>query len=143
MKSIIQYVLLAILSIIAPVVGLLLAVAFAIFLDTLLGVFKAIKLKQKITSRKMSQVISKLVLYQVSLLTIYGMDHFLLSEFLRLKFEIPYVATKIVALVLIFVEATSIKENFESAFGINIFQKLKTTLRRSKEIKDDVQEIIE
>lgn len=141
MKSYIQHILTAIISIFTPVIGLLIAVALAIFLDTVLGLYRSMKKRQKITSRKLSNIISKLVLYQTALLTIYGMDHFLLSEMIKHLTSVPYLCTKIVALILIFVEATSIKENFEEAFNINIFQKLKSFLSRGKELKSDVDDI--
>ena len=43
--------------------------------------------------------------------------------------------------VIIFIELTSMKENFEAAFKIDVFQKLKALLRRSKELKDDLDEL--
>jgi hypothetical protein len=33
------------------------------------------------------------------------------------------------------------KENFEEAFNINIFSKVKEALKRTKEFKEDIQEI--
>ena len=33
------------------------------------------------------------------------------------------------------------KENFEAAFKVDIFQKLKALLRRSKELKDGIDEL--
>ena len=142
MKLSIKYLLLAFFSLFAPILGLLISVAVAIILDTILGIYKSIKLKIPITSRKLSNVISKLVLYQVALLSVYGIDRLLLDEFMKLHFQIEYIPTKIVALILIFVEVTSIKENFEEAFEINIFKKLKFFLKRTKEIKNDIEEIM-
>lgn len=124
-----------------PVVGILIAVGVAIALDTILGIAKAIILKDKITSRKLSNIVSKFVLYQSAILLLYTIDKFLLGEFFKIWFSIPFFFTKVVAIVIIFIELTSMKENFEAAFKVDIFKKLKELLRRSKELKDGVDKL--
>ncbi len=125
----------------APVVGILVAVGVAIALDTILGIAKAVILKDKVTSRKLSNIVSKFVLYQSAILLLYTIDKFLLGEFFKIWFSIPFFFTKVIAIVIIFIELTSMKENFEAAFKVDIFQKLKTLLRRSKELKDGIDEL--
>jgi hypothetical protein len=49
--------------------------------------------------------------------------------------------TKICAIVLIFIELVSIKENIEETFKIDIWQLLKRTFARAKEIKSSINEI--
>jgi hypothetical protein len=106
-----------------------------------LGIAKAVMIKDKVTSRKLSNIVSKFVLYQSAVLLLYVIDQFLIGEFFKLWFSIPFFFTKCVALVIIFIELTSMKENFEAAFQIDVFQKIKELLRRSKELKDDIDEI--
>lgn len=125
----------------APVVGILIAVGVAIALDTILGIAKAVILKDKVTSRKLSNIVSKFILYQSAVLLLYTIDNFLLGEFFKIWFSIPFFFTKVVAIIIIFIELTSMKENFEAAFKIDIFQKLKVLLRRSKELKDGIDEL--
>jgi hypothetical protein len=138
MKTYIIYFFTTLLLFFAPIQGLLISVATAIALDTIFGIAKSIKKKEKITSRKLSNIISKFVLYQAAVLLIFTIDTFLLGEFFKVWFSIPYFFTKIVTIILIFIEAVSIKENFEEAFKINIFAMLKRALKRSKDIKADV-----
>lgn len=126
----------------APVGGILIAVGVAIALDTLFGIAKAVKIKDKITSRKLSNIVSKFVLYQSAILLIYIMDHYLLGEFFKIWFSIDHFFTKAVAMVVIFVEMFSIKENFEIIFGVDLFSKIKLALRRTSEIKEGIKKII-
>lgn len=138
MKTYIAYFFTTLLLFFAPIQGLLISVGTAIALDTIFGIAKAIKLKEKITSRKLSNIVSKFVLYQAAVLLIFTIDIFLLGEFFKLWFSIPFFFTKIVTIILIFIEAVSIKENFEKAFNVNIFRLLKKFLKRSVEIKEDI-----
>lgn len=138
MKTYIAYFFTTLLLFFAPIQGLLISVGTAIALDTIFGISKAIKLKDKITSRKLSNIVSKFVLYQAAVLLIFTIDVFLLGEFFKIWFSIPFFFTKIVTIILIFIEAVSIKENFEEAFNVNVFRLLKKFLKRSIEIKEDI-----
>jgi hypothetical protein len=138
MKTYIVYIFTTLLLFFAPIQGLLISVGTAIALDTIFGIAKSIKLKDKITSRKLSNIVSKFVLYQASVLLIFTIDTFLLGEFFKLWFSIPFLFTKIVTIILIFIETVSIKENFEEAFNIDVFKMLKKALKRGIDIKEDI-----
>jgi hypothetical protein len=138
MKTYITYFFTSLLLFFAPIQGLLISVGTAIALDTIFGISKAIRLKEKITSRKLSNIVSKFVLYQAAVLLIFTIDVFLLGEFFKLWFSIPYFFTKVVTIILIFIEAVSIKENFEEAFNVDIFKMLKKFLKRSVDIKQGI-----
>lgn len=141
MKTYIIYFFTTLLLFFAPIQGLLISVGTAIALDTIFGIARSVKTKQKITSRKLSNIVSKFVLYQSAVLLIFTVDTFLLGEFFRIWFSIPFFFTKVVTIVLIFIESVSIKENFEEAFNVDIFSLLKEVLKRTKEIKEDINEI--
>lgn len=141
MKAYIIYFFTTLLLFFAPIQGLLISVGTAIALDTIFGIARSVKTKQKITSRKLSNIVSKFVLYQSAVLLIFTVDTFLLGEFFRIWFSIPFFFTKVVTIVLIFIESVSIKENFEEAFNVDIFSLLKEVLKRTKEIKEDINEI--
>jgi hypothetical protein len=138
MKTYITYFFTSLLLFFAPIQGLLISVGTAIALDTIFGISKAIRLKEKITSRKLSNIVSKFVLYQAAVLLIFTIDVFLLGEFFKLWFSIPYFFTKVVTIILIFIEAVSIKENFEEAFNVDVLKMLKKFLKRSVDIKQDI-----
>lgn len=87
----------------------------------------------------MSNIVSKFVLYEASILLLFIIDKFLLGEFFKLWFQIDHFFTKVVSIILIFIEMTSIKENFEVAFKVNIWQLLKKTIQRAKYIKNEIE----
>jgi hypothetical protein len=49
--------------------------------------------------------------------------------------------TKLVAILLIFIELVSIKENIELALKVDIWKMLKNLLNRAKEVKSDINQI--
>jgi hypothetical protein len=126
-----------------PIHGLLVAVAMAIVLDTFTGIFKSIKLHgfQSIRSKKLSTIVSKMLLYEVTILLLFLMDKYLLNEFVILWWGIEFMFTKMCAIVLIFIELVSVKENIESAYNIDIWKMLKKLLSRAKEINSDIDDL--
>lgn len=137
----IQYLFASILLLFVPIHGLLVAVGTAIILDTFTGVFKSIKLNgwKSIRSRNLSQIISKMMLYEICILLLFVIDKFVINEFVKHSFGFEYMFTKICAILLIFIEFISIKENIEEALKIDIWAMLKKTLNRAKEINQDIQ----
>jgi len=132
-----------IIAFFAPIGPLLIIVGLSIIADTIFGLIKAYKRKQAITSRRMSSLISKLFLYQFCVIGIYVIDKYLLSSILSIFTSHQLLATKLVSLTLIFIELTSINENIQAGFKINLWQSLKNMVARAKELKDDVEEIID
>jgi hypothetical protein len=126
-----------------PIQGLILAVGMSIFLDTFTGIYKSIKLFgwKSIRSRKLSNIISKILLYEASIICLYVMDFYVLNELLLEISSVKYLATKLTAVALILVELTSIKENIEEALKIDIWKILKNFIRRAKEVKNDCDEL--
>ena len=143
MKTYLNYIFSGLILFFAPIQGLLIAVAFGIFLDTFTGIFKSVKLNgwRSIRSRILSNIVSKMLLYQTTILLLYVIDKFLLNEFVKLHFTIDFMFTKLVAILLIFIELVSIKENVEAALKIDIWKMLKNLLNRAKEVKADINQI--
>jgi hypothetical protein len=139
----INYIITSLLLLFVPIYGLLISVGAAILLDTFTGIFKSIKLEGwcSIRSRKLSNVISKMALYEVCILLLFVIDKFVLNEFIKHAFGFDFMFTKICAIVLIFIELVSIKENIEATFKIDIWKLLKELFNRAKEIKSSVNEI--
>lgn len=138
-----NYIFTSLLLFFVPIQGLLIAVGSAIILDTFTGIFKSIKLQgfESIRSRKLSNVISKMALYEICIIFLFLIDKFVINEFVKHAFGFEFMFTKICAILLIFVELVSIKENIEETFKIDIWNLLKKTLNRAKEIKSDIDEI--
>lgn len=139
----INYILASVILLFVPIYGLLISVGTAIVLDTFTGIFKSVRLNgwRSIKSRKLSNVISKMALYEICILLLFVIDNFVLNEFIKPAFGFDFMFTKICAIVLIFVELVSIKENIEETFKIDIWSLLKKTFARAKEIKSNINEI--
>ena len=143
MRTFLLQLLAALLLFFAPIQQLVMAVGLAIMLDTFTGIYKSVKLGgwRSIRSRKLSNIISKMVLYEVSIIVLYPIDKFLLNELFLNILSVQFFSTKVACVLLILVELTSIKENIEAALKINIWQVLKKAINRAKELKGDIDEI--
>lgn len=141
----INYIFSSLILLFVPIQGLLIAVGAAIILDTFTGVFKSVKLKgwTSIRSRILSNIISKMALYEICILFLFLIDKFVLNEFVLHWFQFDYMFTKICAILLIFVELVSIKENIEETFKIDIWKLLKKAFLRAKEVKQNINELQE
>lgn len=126
-----------------PIYGILIAVASAIILDTFTGVFKSVKLNgwESFRSRKLSHIVSKMLLYEICIILLFVIDKFILNEFIFKWLSIDFMFTKICAILLIFIELVSIKENIEEAYKIKIWDMLKKAFQRAKEVKDNIDDI--
>lgn len=121
-----------------PVSGLFMLVGFCIGLDTTTGIWKAYKLKEKISSRKLSGIISKMMLYEVTIILFFLIDKFILNAIMLKFFSVPLMLTKIVALILISIELMSINENVIAVKGLNLWEAMRALFARAKIIKTDI-----
>ena len=126
-----------------PISGILIMIGVLILIDTMTGIWKANKLKEKITSRKLSSIISKLALYEITVIMFFLIDKFILNDILLTFFSVPFMLTKIVALVLSSIEVMSINENYKAVKSIDLWQSMKLLFARAKDIKDDLNKIKE
>lgn len=126
-----------------PIKPLLILVALFIGIDTITGIIASKREGKKITSRGLSAIISKFILYQASVLLIFALEKYLLCDFVLLFTAIPLFLTKIVATILVSIEVISVNENLERGWGINLWHKIKIVLARAKEVKATVDEVLE
>ena len=124
-----------------PISGILIMIGVLISIDTFTGIWKANKLGDKITSRKLSSIISKLALYEITVIMFFLIDQFILNDIILTFFSVPFMLTKVVALVLSSIEVMSINENYKVVKGIDLWQSMKLLFARAKDIKDDINKI--
>jgi hypothetical protein len=138
-----NYILSSFVLLFVPVYGILTAVAAAIILDTFTGIFKSVKLDgwKSIRSKRLSHIGSKMLLYEICVLLLFVIDKFILNEFIIKWLSIEFMFTKICAILLIFIELVSIKENIEEAYNIKIWEILKKAFLRAKEVKDNIDDL--
>jgi len=130
-----------IFSFLLPIYDIILLVGFAVFLDTITGVWSAIKTKQKITSRALSSIISKTLLYEATLILFYLMDVAILNDIVKSIFSVELLTTKVLALTLLSVEIISINENYKKVMNVDLWSSLKNLFTRAKEIKSDIKDV--
>ena len=124
-----------------PISGILLMIGVLIVIDTVAGIWKAKKIGEKITSRRLSAIISKLALYEVTVIMFFLIDVFILNDIILKFFSVPFMLTKVVALVLASIEVMSINESWKRVKNIDLWITLKNLLSRSAEINDDIKKI--
>lgn len=124
-----------------PISGILFLIGFAIFVDTLTGIWKSKKLNIPITSRKLSAIISKLFLYELAVIGFYLIDYWILNDIIMTFFSVKLMLTKILALTLVSIEVMSINENYIAIHKISVWDSLRNLFLRAKEIKQDLNEI--
>ncbi|NBW36269.1 MAG: hypothetical protein EBR30_14850 [Cytophagia bacterium] len=124
-----------------PISGLLFLVGFVIALDTVTGIWKSIKKKVPVTSRGLSAIISKMMLYEVTVILFYMIDHFILNNIIMHFFSVELLLTKVLALILVSIEVMSINENYKAVKGLDLWQAMKNLFARAKDIKKEVDEL--
>jgi len=118
----IEFLLVAILSIIAPIIPFMMTILVLIVFDFIAGIWRALKTDEAITSRKMSNTISKMVLYQIAILTLFLLEKYILLE------VVP--VTKIAVGFIAIIETKSILESIEIVTGVKIWNKIKNLFER-------------
>ncbi len=117
------------LAVFLPIKELMLTIGFLVGADMVVGIWKALKLKQRIRSRRMSDTITKLLLYQIAIMSGFLIETFIISELIPI--------TKLVATVIAVIEFKSIIESIESVTGKDLWGKIKTIIgRKSEDITD-------
>ena len=124
-----------------PISGILIMIGVLISIDTITGIWKAKKLGEKITSRKLSSIISKLALYEITVIMFFLIDKFILNEIILTFFSVPFMLTKVVALVLSSIEVMSINESYKQIYHLDIWQSMKLLFARAKDIKEDLNKL--
>ena len=124
-----------------PISGILLMIGVLIVIDTITGIWKAKKLGEKITSRKLSSIISKLALYEITVIMFFLIDRFILNDIILTFFSVPFMLTKIVALVLSSIEVMSINESYKQIYHLDLWQSMKLLFARAKEVKEDLNKL--
>ena len=124
-----------------PISGILILIGVSVIVDTITGVWKSKKLGTPITSRKLSAVISKILLYEVTIMLFYLIDYYIINDIVLTFFSVELMITKILALVLVSIEVISLNENIKAVKGIDIWDSLKNLFARAKEVTQDFKDI--
>lgn len=116
MKTWIQNLLLAAIAALAPIHSVLIVVGILIVADTITGVWAAVKNGQTITSARLRDTITKMLLFQLAVITGFLLEKYLLADLLPVS--------KLIAGIIGVTEGTSILENINKIRGDNLFKTL-------------------
>lgn len=141
MKLTIKTIVWPLIAFFAPVKEIIILMICMIFIDTITGIWKSVKLGVPITSRMLSRIISKLILYCGGVLLVYGVDSLLMNDILMRFFTVDLLMTKVVAMIFAFIELISINENWKAVKGFDIWEKFKELTKRAKTIKEEITDL--
>jgi len=115
-----QATFISLLAVLAPIKSVLLVTGFLIFADLLSGVLAARKRGEKITSAGFRRTISKLLIYNLAVISGFLVETYMVSNLLPIS--------KLISGVIALVELKSVLENLNTVNGTNIFKTVLFTL---------------
>lgn len=118
------------LAVTLPIHQMMIATGVLIAIDTFTGIYRSVHVGEKITSRGFRRTISKLVLFQIAIITAFVLEKFLLGGF-------P--ATNVVAGVIGLSETKSILENVSTITGLDFWSAVLEKLNGKKEVEKETE----
>lgn len=122
--------ILACMSIFLPIRELMLTIGFLVGADMVVGIWKALKTGQKIRSRRMSDTITKMLLYQLAIVSGFLIEKYIITDILPIA--------KLIGSVIAIIEFKSIVESIESVTGQNLWTKIKEVIGRKSDDIDNL-----
>lgn len=124
-------ILLVGIGILAPLNATMIVISLLVLLDLGAGIYKAYKKSIPISSKRMGHTISKIVFYNIAIISAYLIELYIIGSTVHL--------TKVVSSVIALVEFKSILENVSEIVGFDLLKKVMEVLKRkySKEENKD------
>lgn len=114
------YIMGALSTFFAPIATVMLAVGILIMIDFIMGILAARKRGEKISSKKMSDTIIKMVVYQLLIITSHLTELYLVPWLPILKITLSFIGV---------VEFLSIGENFTKITGKNFIKYIRDYIK--------------
>ena len=80
-----KYWLLALVTIFLPIKELMITIGFLVGADMIVGIWKAIKLGIKIRSRRMSDSVTKMLLYQLAIVSGFLIETYIIEQLIPIN----------------------------------------------------------
>jgi hypothetical protein len=131
----------ALFSVLAPVKPMVLIAVLTIILDMCFGIWRSVKKNGwvSIRSRRLSNTISKSLLYSGAIVFIFLLEKFVIADILAYFISVDLVLTKAFTFFCVFTEVKSINENYFSVTGINVWDRFIQFIKRGKEQLEDLK----
>jgi hypothetical protein len=128
-------------TLLAPVKPMVLMAIFTIILDMAFGIWRTVKKNgwASIRSRRLSNTISKSLLYTGAIVFIFMLEKFILADLLAYFISVDLLMTKAFTAFCVFTELKSINENYHSVTGVNVWEKFMQFVKRGKEQVDQLK----
>ena len=120
-----KFWLLGIITIFLPIKELMITIGFLVGADMIVGIWKALKIGQRIRSRRMSDSVTKMLLYQLAIVSGFLIETYIIEQLIPI--------TKLIATVIAIIEFKSIVESIEAVTGKDLWGKIKTLIGRKSE----------
>ena len=131
-----------IITFLTPIFGLLLSVGIVILLDTLIAYFRCKKQGIKWTSKKMRVgLVPKFIGYQLSIITLFVIDKFLMNEIIMMIYPLQFLLTKILTMTIIYMEFMSMDENWKAIKGKSLTSYFFDMIKSGKKFKEKISSI--
>lgn len=134
--------LLAVAGWLTPLYPFFILTGFAIAMDTYFGLKVSQKYK-KVSSRKFSRVLYKLLMYNIIIISAYSVDIYLLGSFVGLFSSVELTATKAIVFGVLMVELISIDEKLLQLNGKGLryyWQKVVSVIKKVNDERKKLQE---
>ena len=141
MKTKLTLFVFSLMTILAPVKPMVLMAVATIILDMGFGIWRSVKKNgwASIRSRRLSNTISKSLLYTGAIVFIFLLEKFILADLLAYFISVDLLLTKAFTAFCVFTEVKSINENYFSVTGINVWEKFMQFVKRSKEQVEELK----
>ena len=141
MKTKLTLFVFSLMTILAPVKPMVLMAVATIILDMGFGIWRSVKKNgwASIRSRRLSNTISKSLLYSGAIVFIFLLEKFILADLLGYFISVDLLLTKAFTAFCVFTELKSINENYFSVTGINVWEKFMQFVKRSKEQVEELK----
>jgi hypothetical protein len=141
MKTKLVLFVFALFSVLAPVKPMVLIAVLTIILDMCFGIWRSVKKNGwvSIRSRRLSNTISKSLLYSGAIVFIFLLEKFVISDILAYFISVDLILTKAFTFFCVFTEVKSINENYFSVTGINVWDRFIKFIKRGKEQLEDLK----
>lgn len=135
MKTNLTFFAISLLTVLAPVKPMIIIAIGFIWLDMFFGIWRSIKLGgwKAIRSRRLSNTISKSLLYSGAIVAVFLLEKFILADLIGMFISVDLVLTKAFTFFCAFVEIKSVNESYEDITGKNVLVAFKEFLTRTKE----------
>jgi len=137
MKTKLSIILVSILSILAPVKGMVAITILFIWIDLFVGIWRSTKLKLPLRSRGFARTISKTLLYAGAIVCTFFLEKYVLEDIIGMFISVDLILTKAFTFYCVFTELKSINESYFDVTKKDVLKSFKEFLTAKKQEWDE------